>query len=92
MARWWIVVGAPTVPEMIQAWTDFEREYRSYNDLVSYIQDEWINEDTKKQVLHIYTNSYLHLGNQATLRVEGVHWCLKHDLHVSTNDLLGVIQ
>ena len=68
------------------------QEYKSYNELVSYIKDEWMDDDTRKRVLHIHTNSYLHLGNQATSRIEGVHWCLKRDLHVSTNNLLGVIQ
>lgn len=92
MGRWWAVIGAPTVPEMIQTWADFRKEYSSYNELLSYINDEWMNEDTMKRILHIHTNSYLHLGNQATSRVEGAHWCLKRDLHVSTNDLLGVVQ
>ena len=67
-------------------------DYKSYDELVSYIKDEWMDDDTRKRILHIHTNSYLHLGNQATSRVEGAHRCLKRDLHVSTNDLLGVIQ
>jgi hypothetical protein len=93
MGRWWAVVGAPTIPEMVQAWSGFYEEYNSpYNELVSYISNEWMDEDTRKRILRIHTNSYLHLGNQATSRVEGAHWCLKRDLHVSTNDLLGVIQ
>jgi len=71
MGCWWVVVGAPTIPEMVQAWTGFYEEFKSCDELVSYIKGKWMDEDTRKRILHIHTNSYLHLG---TSRVEGAHW------------------
>jgi hypothetical protein len=34
IGRWWAVVNAPTIPELVQAWTGFYEEYKSYDELL----------------------------------------------------------
>jgi len=64
MSRWWAVVSARTEQEMTRAWTQFRHEYtRPYEALVSYINDEWMDDDTAKRLLHCYTNTYLQPSN-----------------------------
>ena len=94
LGLWMSVVYAGTVPDMEEAWRKFQAEYNTemYAEVVMYIKSEWMESDTARRLLHAYTSSYLHLGNQATSRGEAAHWCLKRDLQVSTNDLLTVIR
>ena len=86
LGLWMSVVYAGTVPDMEEAWRKFQAEYNTemYAEVVMYIKSEWMESDTARRLLHAYTSSYLHLGNQATSRGEAAHWCLKRDRQVST--------
>ncbi|CAI7615894.1 unnamed protein product [Penicillium viridicatum] len=68
--------------------TQLEQELRA---LVDRAWSEWLD-NCSEQFLPLYTAHYLHLGETATSRTESAHWLLKQDLHVSTNDLLVVLQ
>jgi len=79
LGLWMSVVYAGTLPDMEEAWRKFQAEYNTemYAEVVMYIKSEWMESDTARRLLHAYTSSYLHLGNQATSRGEAAHWCLK---------------
>ncbi|OXV05951.1 hypothetical protein Egran_06282, partial [Elaphomyces granulatus] len=63
-----------------------------FREIVEYLKEEWLEDETARKFLHCYTKFYKHFGNSATSRAEGGHWMLKKDLGVSTNDLLTAIQ
>jgi hypothetical protein len=94
LGLWMHIVNAATVPEMRQAWDEFKQQYSSevYREIIRYIENEWLDDDTARRFLHCYTNSFLHFGNAATSRNEAGHWMLKRDLQVSTNDLLNTVR
>ena len=91
---WTKVITAETIEEKDQNWNRFKHEYNSevFREIVEYLKEEWLEDETARKFLHCYTKFYKHFGNSATSRAEGGHWMLKKDLGVSTNDLLTAIQ
>ncbi|KAJ5264490.1 hypothetical protein N7505_007283 [Penicillium chrysogenum] len=93
LKRWNRIVYATTPEEKDRQWEFFKENYKDpiYEPLLRYLEDEWL-ESCPERFLHIHTSKYLHLNERATSRAESAHWLLKHDLHVSTNDLLVVLR
>jgi hypothetical protein len=87
-------VNARTTREKDNEWAAFKAAYanETFQEVVEYIESEWLNQVTARKFLHCYTNEYLHFGELFTSRNEGSHRMIKRDLEVSTHDLLGVVQ
>jgi hypothetical protein len=94
LALWMKVVYALTIAEMEQAWNEFKDKYndKTFKDVISYIQKEWLNDRTAKHFFYCYINEYLHFGNTATSQNEAAHRLLKRDIEGARGDLLLVVQ
>jgi hypothetical protein len=92
MKRWNRLIYAPSQAKFDTEWTNFRQRYKApiFAELLAYLQKEWID-DCPENFLRLHTDQYLHLGEAATSRTEASHWLLKQDLHVSTKDLLAVL-
>ncbi|KAL2840862.1 hypothetical protein BJX68DRAFT_271470 [Aspergillus pseudodeflectus] len=92
--EWWHVIKAPTVAQSNKAWKAFKDLYNSkiFGPLVSYIEKEWLNENTKKRILKYFTNSYFYINLRITSRGKEAHARLKSDLGTSVADHVYIIQ
>ncbi|RDW67294.1 uncharacterized protein DSM5745_09160 [Aspergillus mulundensis] len=90
---WSQAVQSPTKTLFESRWRAFKRAYRQpmYKDLLQYIEEEWLQEDTRKFFLAYYTNTYPHFGQISTSRVESAHRRLKKDLESSQSEPIRVV-
>ncbi|ODM20249.1 hypothetical protein SI65_03302 [Aspergillus cristatus] len=82
LEMWWKVVRAPSYPESEHAWKEFHDQYDDeiFGPLVAYIEKEWLNDDTQKQILYCFTDKAFHLDMRTTSCGEASHSHLKKDL------------
>ncbi|OQD67366.1 hypothetical protein PENANT_c317G11027, partial [Penicillium antarcticum] len=92
LQRWNRVVFAETEQRMREQWLYFCSCYSEpvFSNLLTYIEKHWIIE-SGRQVLRCFTNSFFHLGETSTSRVEGAHAALKKDLQNSRRNLLALL-
>lgn len=77
-----MVANAPTEEEKDTEWANFQAEYSEniWQEVISYITTEWMNEDIAKKFLKCYIDEFLHLGQRVTSRGEGGHSMIKKNL------------
>ncbi|KAI9035360.1 transposase [Aspergillus affinis] len=94
LPKFMTVIQAPTHSDAMTCWQAFKDKYDNeiFQPLLAYIEKEWLNEDTKPQILECFTNNFFHLDMRSTSRGEASHWRLKKDLGTSIADYLYVIQ
>ncbi|KAI9046318.1 uncharacterized protein KD926_004156 [Aspergillus affinis] len=88
------IVNSISEEEIIVTTANLKAEYSGdvWQPIYTYLDENWLEEDTAKRFIKFYTNEFRHFGQEATSRNEGAHWVLKKDLLVSTKDLLGTAQ
>lgn len=93
LEMWWKVVRAPSYPESEHAWKEFRDQYDDeiFGPLVAYIEKEWLNDDTRKQILYCFTDKAFHLDMRTTSRGEASHSRLKKDLGTLVADHFYII-
>ena len=64
MAAWKRVLTAPTIDDFNQEWKEFRTTYQKgqTEELVYYIQNQWIYHGKKERLCAAWTNQYRHYG------------------------------
>ena len=64
MAAWKWVLTAPTIDDFNQEWKEFSTTYQKgqTEELVYYIQNQWIYHGKKERLCAAWTNQYRHYG------------------------------
>lgn len=81
---------SPTEAVFNERVADFEKKYLpGHIEEVSYIKKTWL-EPYKEKLVKAWVDQYMHFGNTATSRVEGIHALLKSYFKTNKFDLFDV--
>ncbi|KAG6996807.1 PKS-NRPS hybrid synthetase [Fusarium oxysporum f. sp. conglutinans] len=84
---WHTIVDSPTEEIFRERLAKFELKYaKRYPRAVGYIKLYWL-EPHKERIIKAWVDKYLHFGNVATSRAEGIHSLIKSYIKTSTFDL-----
>jgi MULE transposase domain/FAR1 DNA-binding domain len=83
MESWNKVIYNSKIDEFEHQLYEFKRKYNSDIDIITYIDNTWINIH-KEKFITAFTNEYLHFNSTSSSRVEGAHSIIKKYLLVST--------
>ncbi|KAF6523203.1 hypothetical protein HZS61_014731 [Fusarium oxysporum f. sp. conglutinans] len=84
---WHTIVDSPTEEIFRERLATFELKYaKRYPRAVGYIKLYWL-EPHKERIIKAWVDKYLHFGNVATSRAEGIHSLIKSYIKTSTFDL-----
>jgi hypothetical protein len=67
LGQWMKVVFASDVAGKVGEWNEFKRQYGDgiFEDLIAYIESEWLDRETARQFLYCYTRNSLTVGSAA---------------------------
>ncbi|KAL2886857.1 mutator-like element transposase [Ceratocystis lukuohia] len=89
---WHSIIASPDEETYKTRVEDFRCQYASqYLQEVGYVLTYWLN-PRKERLVKAWVDKYLHVGNTATSRVEGIHWLIKSHLGTSRFDLFDAYQ
>ncbi|EED16653.1 conserved hypothetical protein [Talaromyces stipitatus ATCC 10500] len=82
------IVYAKTKEEKDEAVNAFKAEYSSdiWQEVMDYINSEWLNDDITQRFLHCHLLDVKHFGQLITSQNESAHWTLKRDLQTYEDD------
>ena len=87
---WHSIIQSPTEVTFNERVADFEKKYLpDHAEEVAYIKKTWL-EPYKEKLVKAWVDQYMHFGNVATSRVEGIHALLKSYLKTNKFDLFDV--
>ena len=89
MKGWTSIVSSPTVEIYLEKVKKFKAKWTpTHLEDYMYIEQNWLDSRNRACIVSAWTNEYLHLGNTATSRAEGIHATIKRDIETKNIDLL----
>lgn len=69
------MLNSKSTEQFDNLWRTFQRDYRTYPDMLQYINRQWMPH--KEKIVTAWIDRYLHFGNSATSAIESWHASLK---------------
>ncbi|XP_024169848.1 protein FAR1-RELATED SEQUENCE 5-like [Rosa chinensis] len=67
MQAWNTLVFSDTIPDYERHLHEFERDYKKYDEVLTYVKGTWLNE-YKERFVEAWTNNYMHFGTMTSNR------------------------